>query len=269
MASPLDDNSRACGTQWPSLHGNPTLHGDAVWPLLGTSEIHLLCARFPIAPVSPHVMDRLQHSLSPDERARAGRHRAGQGHDQFVLGRGLLRLCLGHYLACPPQSISFSIGVGGKPTLSPAATRADVAFNLSHSGDWMVLAFTRGQALGVDIENVRARVSHDALAMRFFAPREIEQLQALPEDQRTLGFFNAWTRKEAYVKAVGAGLQLGLSSFAVTLRPGEPAAIVSGVDTKWQIRAFDVAPDMPGAVVFERDGSTVRHFDVSSVFKTD
>jgi 4'-phosphopantetheinyl transferase len=263
MVSPLDDNSQGYVSRWPALHH------DAAWPLLGVSEVHILCARFPMADVSPHTLDRLRHGLSPDERDRADRHHAGQGHNQFLLGRGLLRVCLGHYLGCLPRSISFSICVGGKPILNASTTTSNVGFNVSHSGDWIVLAFARDQAVGVDIEQVHARVSTDALATRFFAPSEIAQIQTLPEGQRTRGFFNAWTRKEAYVKAVGAGLQLGLDTFAVTLRPGDPAAFVSGVETKWQIRAFDIGPDLPGAVVFERDGSTVRHFDISTVFKTD
>jgi 4'-phosphopantetheinyl transferase len=252
-----------------------TIAQGSQWPFLEPNDIHLLRAKFPPPPVSPILIDRMSRMLSADERARADRLSRASTTEHGLLGRGLLRLCLSNYLSqfsdhsvadYLPHAIEFSVGVGGKPSLRSGD---HVAFNVSHSGDWIVIAVTRDQAIGVDIEQLRSPFATDALAKRYFAPSEVEQLAALPDDKRTIGFFNAWTRKEAYVKARGAGLQLGLNGFAVTLRPDEPGMFVSGVEEKWRLLSFSVASDLPGALVFERQASTLRQYDVSSCFDAD
>ena len=104
--------------------------------------------------------------------------------------------------------------------------RKDSAFNLSHSHGIALYALTRGREIGVDIEYFRPDVEAGKLAERFFSPREAAVLRALPEHLRREGFFNCWTRKEAYIKAEGKGMAIPLSAFDVSLTPGEPAALL-------------------------------------------
>jgi 4'-phosphopantetheinyl transferase len=99
-------------------------------------------------------------------------------------------------------------------------------FNVSHSGSVAVLAFARGRALGVDVEQLRENFDHEAIACRFFSEEEQRQLAALQPSERYQGFFRCWTRKEAYIKAQGTGLSLPLHQFDVSLKPGEVNALL-------------------------------------------
>jgi 4'-phosphopantetheinyl transferase len=239
------------------------------WPVLHPSDLHILRARIPATPITSAITEAFFQSLSADERARVERQDIALRSGQFVLSRGLLRLCLSRYQNCSPNVFQFETGHGGKPALTASVLASDLTFNVSHSGDWIVIAIARAQSVGVDIEKIRERFDPDALASRYFSAREVADLGSLSQAERGVGFFNAWTRKEAYLKALGAGLQLGLASFSVTLRPQDVAAFTSGVDVRWQVVAFSVAPDMPGAIVFERTGAQIGYYDVSAWLKTD
>ena len=100
-------------------------------------------------------------------------------------------------------------------------------FNLAHSHELALYAFTRGREIGVDIEYLRALPDADQIADRFFSARENATLQALPASQRRQAFFNCWTRKEAYIKAIGKGLSQPLDQFEVSLAPGDPARLLT------------------------------------------
>jgi 4'-phosphopantetheinyl transferase len=187
----------------------------------------------PIAVGEVHVwlamLDRLGRRpsssvLSPDEQDRAARFVFARDRQRFVAAHVLLRRLLAPHLHTTPGEVRFSADRNGKPTLSGYAHAP--SFNLSHSQDAMVLAISRGGEVGIDIEAVRALPEAEKIAARFFAPGEIEALRSLALDERERAFFTCWTRKEAFVKAVGGGLRQALDSFEVTLRPGEPARLV-------------------------------------------
>jgi 4'-phosphopantetheinyl transferase len=117
-----------------------------------------------------------------------------------------------------------------------------------------VYAFAQGRAVGIDVEAIRTIRDADAIAARFFSRRENETYRALDPEDKPLGFFNCWTRKEAFVKALGAGLSHRLDRFDVSLAPGEPARILSvdGIaspDCGWTIHSFIPRPGYIGAVV--------------------
>jgi len=169
------------------------------------------------------MTEQLESILAPDEKARAARFRFEHLRHSFILAHGALRVLLGCYLDVPPASIQFQYGPKGKPSLGAPA---HVNFNASHSGGLVVFAFTRGCELGVDVEQIRPLPDMQDIAARFFCPEEAEELMSLPTDLRKQAFFLCWTRKEAYVKAIGDGLSVALDSFQVTLRPGEPANFV-------------------------------------------
>jgi 4'-phosphopantetheinyl transferase len=114
----------------------------------------------------------------------------------------------------------------GKPALSRRFANSDLRFNVSHSEDVAVYAFSRGREIGVDVEAVRELRDADDIAVRFFSRRENEAYLALDPRDRLLGFFNCWTRKEAFIKALGDGLYYPLDCFDVSLAPDEPARIL-------------------------------------------
>jgi 4'-phosphopantetheinyl transferase len=158
---------------------------------------------------------------SPDERARADRFSFPDDRRRFLARRGLLRTLLGGYLGERPEDLRFECDEKGKPRL-PAG---DVRFNLSRTGEGVLIGFTRGPEIGVDVEQVMGGYAGEEIAGRFFAPSETAALTALPESSRSEAFFRVWTAKEAYLKARGDGLAYPLDAFAVTVSAGAPSRL--------------------------------------------
>lgn len=188
--------------------------------------------------------------LSPEERLRADRLRHPGAHVAFVVGRGLLRELLGRVCGRSPKDILLQRTPQGRPFLAPG--QGDWVFNLSHSGDWVLLGLCRNRDLGLDVEAVSPRMRVLELARRFFAKAETAALeQAPPADQRRL-FFEIWVRKEAYVKALGVGLSLPLPAFSVLEDPGgtpgeRPVSSPSGA-RGWLFGGLSVAPGYAAAL---------------------
>jgi 4'-phosphopantetheinyl transferase len=164
---------------------------------------------------------RWQKVLSSDESARAARFHFLRDRQLFVTSRALLRTILASYLAIDPGGVSFAYSKKEKPSLGPDHAGSDVTFNISHSGGVALLAFARGRAIGVDLEQIRGDFDLEAIARRFFSVHEQGQLAAVPSEKKAEAFFRCWTRKEAYIKATGDGLSLPLSQFDVSLATGE------------------------------------------------
>lgn len=209
--------------------------------------------------VPPHWLEAQHVCLSGDETARAARFIREEHRRRFAAGRVVLRLLLARYLNAPPGSFQFEITKYGKPFLVDYQT--DLTFNVSHSDDLALFAFARGRAVGVDIEKFQERLEIEKIARRYFSSAEIEALFALPEEQRVQAFYNGWTRKEAYIKARGLGLSIGLDTFDVTLAPGAPPAILRARDddpARWSVFALDPAPGFAAALVTEGRNVTVQ-----------
>jgi 4'-phosphopantetheinyl transferase len=180
---------------------------------------------------TPEAVRASRAVLSDAERHRACRFALDRDRNRFVLARARLRRLLAARLGVRAQDVEFDYGAYGKPVLARQFAGGNLNFNVSHCGDVAAFAFTLGQAIGIDVEAVRATSDADAIAARYFSRREIAMYQALEPRQRPLGFFNCWTRKEAFVKAFGEGLSLPLDRFDVTLAPGEPAKVLRVEDT--------------------------------------
>jgi 4'-phosphopantetheinyl transferase len=165
-------------------------------------------------------------TLDQDERERADRFHFEKHRRHFVVGRGGLRTLLARYLETKPDEVRFSYGANGKPALDGEHRDSPLRFNASHSGDLAVYAFVQNHEIGIDVEYITREVASEDIARRFFSAHEVEALNALPEAQRAAAFFRCWTRKEAYIKAIGSGLSHPLDEFDVTLAPGEAAALL-------------------------------------------
>ena len=164
--------------------------------------------------------------LSLDERVKAERFRFERHRRRFVVARGVLRQLLGSYLAIAPEVVAFTYSDHGKPALDSRHNQFDLQFNMSHSHETAVYAFCVGVPVGIDVEWVqRPLTDAKQIVNRFFSPREAAEWQSLPAEFQMEAFFNGWTRKEAFIKAVGEGLSFPLNEFDVTLRPDEPAFI--------------------------------------------
>ena len=174
---------------------------------LERGEVHVWFARLDRTPAR---LTRMRTILNPEEVARADRFFMDVHRNRFVAGRALLRDLLAGYLGQPPETIRFAYNEWGKPALAAGFAARDLRFNLSHSQDLAMYAFVLERDVGVDLEMIRAEVANERIAENFFSPTEVETLRALPLEQQAEGFFNCWTRKEAYVKARGQGLSIEL-----------------------------------------------------------
>lgn len=210
---------------------------------------------------------QLESVLSPEEVARADRFHFANDRKRFVAARGLLRELLGKYLQQTPASLEFSYGKYGKPSLSGGNLSSGLGFNLSHSAGMAMYAIARERNLGVDVERVRQEFGGEDIASRYFSTQEVGDLLTLPAEARADGFFQCWTRKEAYLKARGMGLQIPLGSFAVSLLPDRPAEFLEGVERCWHLAAFDPAEGYVAAVVYDGAPCSIQYFSVESNLK--
>jgi 4'-phosphopantetheinyl transferase len=191
--------------------------------------------------------------LSCEERQRAGRFAGDRERRRFTVARARLRQLLGERLAVAPEAVELVYAAGGKPRLHPRFD-SDVRFNVSHCQDVAAFAFANGREVGVDVEGVRSLADADAIAALVFSPREHRTYVALDPEQKPRAFFNCWTRKEAFVKALGEGLRHPLHRFDVSLVPGEPARLqrvgsTPGDSCGWALHEFTPGDQMVGAVV--------------------
>lgn len=202
------------------------------------------------------AVDRLGRLLSDDEQERAARFRFRRDAMRFVVSRAALRTILGRYLGVEPSVVGFSYGPHGKPELAVPFERTGLQFNVSHSESLALYAVTGQGRVGVDIERLRPLRHLDEIAERIFSPEERRALRRLPPIEQPEGFWNCWTRKEAYVKAIGTGLADPLVRFTVSLAPGAPARLEHvegdpGAPERWTLEALSVDHGYAAAIAVE------------------
>lgn len=208
-------------------------------------------------------LQSLKAILSTDEQNRANRFHFKKDHDHYIAGRGALRVILGRYLNLEANRLRFSYTYYGKPALEKEFEGDSLRFNLSHSHGLALLAVTRDRELGVDIEWIRPGVADEGIAEHFFSATEVRVLRGLPKGMQDQAFFNCWTRKEAYIKAIGEGLSMPLSVFDVSLVPGEQAALLETRGNpleaaRWSMRELITAPNFAAAIAVEGNDWSLR-----------
>jgi 4'-phosphopantetheinyl transferase len=210
------------------------------------------------------VIREMATLLDDDERDRASRFRRRVDRDRFIVAHAVLRRVLARYLRKPAQSLRFRRDRFGKPSL---AHRTDVTFNMAHADSVALIAVTTGRPVGVDVERVTPLDDAFDVAEICFAPAERRVLHAVPAGQVSDAFFNCWTRKEAFIKAVGTGLSAPLKAFEVSLEPDTPARLcrVSGsarVAASWTMAALHPAPGYVGALALRRRNVRVTTWQI-------
>jgi 4'-phosphopantetheinyl transferase len=240
---------------WDLLPGRPA------WPV---GEVHIwrTALDWPAKAIAS-----LTNSLSPDEQQRMHRFRLERDRTRFLVGRGLLRMLLGRYLDMAPDQLHFGYTPYGKPHLMAGVGQLPLQFNVSHSGELLLIAVAAGRSLGIDVEQIRADIEVEQMAAHFFSPNEQRALAKLSGAAQIDAFFACWTRKEAYIKARGEGLSLPLDQFDVSILPGEEARLLSTrpdpADAgRWSLTELDVAEGYKSALAVEGFGWTLacRHW---------
>ncbi len=178
-------------------------------------------------------------TLNDEERARAQRFHFDKHRHHFIVGRGVLRALLGRYLAMKPEALQFRYGAYGKPTLDGEHRQSPLRFNVSHSHETALFGFVQEREIGIDVEYIRRDFSTEDIARRFFTPNEVESIESNPEAERVAAFYRCWTRKEAYIKAIGSGLSQPLNQFDVNCLP------------EWSLIDLEPGEDYVGALAIE------------------
>lgn len=229
---------------------------------LDWNEVQVWLARVPMDETAPAGFAL---TLSPAEQARANRFLVTPPRCEFVFGRAFLRQLLGAVLQIDPATVTLAYETRGKPRLA-VGTPSDLRFNLAHSGGLVAVALARGRAVGVDVEWMKPLPDWRELASTIFSPRERAALYDCPPVQQRAAFFHGWTRKEAWLKATGEGLNDNLPAIEVTLNtgkapeflalPGGPAAL-----SRWGIATIPLPPEFAGAVVWENPAIVAKPRD--------
>lgn len=205
----------------------------------------------------------LQHNLTEEELERAERFHFQRHRVRFIVARGVLRTILGRYLWVEPGRLRFSYGPHGKPELAGNNAWRALRFNVSHSHRLALYAVTNDREIGVDVERIRPDLAGEKIAERFFSPQEAAMLRGLPAQVRQEAFFACWTRKEAYLKAVGEGITLRLDQFEVSVAPEGPATLLSikgdpKKASRWSLKELDPGPGYVAALAVKGHGWDLR-----------
>ena len=209
--------------------------------------------------------------LSADEAARYARYLVPSAAQTFLGARVLVRSLLSAYVSLPPSAWRFETNRWGRPYIASPEAPRELFFNLSHKPGLITCLLGYGRDLGVDVEHCANRPYLLDIASRFFSPFETAALMALPESQRIRRFYELWTLKEAYIKARGIGLSLGLANFSFT--PSGTSATVrfeSGFDDDpetWDFRLFPIVEDHLIATAIRRTPTPlkIRTFDAGEL----
>lgn len=213
----------------------------------------------------PDSVCSLFKTLSRDEQQRAGRFHFAKDRGQFVIARGSLRKIIGGYLALEPDRIDFSYNAFGKPFLELEETR--LRFNVSHSRGFALVAVASGREVGIDIEFVDDDLDVLTVAHSVFSQTEISILEKLPSALRPLAFFKGWTRKEAYLKALGKGFSERSGQLSGTVIPDEPNIPLGTTDGQnvrdWSLVSLPYERDYMAALAVESRIGTIRYWQLT------
>ncbi|PRQ06768.1 4'-phosphopantetheinyl transferase family protein [Enhygromyxa salina] len=208
--------------------------------------------------------------LTVEETAKADRIIIESKQRQSYRARAELRRILACYLDADPGALCFAYGEQGKPALLPDPERgpAPLCFNLSHSGTVGLVGVIFGAAdeqLGVDVEETRPSREFASIAESFFAPDEVEVFRRLPVAEHPAAFYRAWTRKEAYLKAIGTGLSFASSAFSISFGRGEPARLLRTTragdhPSRWRMIDVPCPAGYAAAACWSGPELELRHF---------
>ena len=182
-------------------------------PRLGDDRVHVWCASLKLP---TNKIARLTALLSSNELARADKFYFPEHKERFIAARGILRQLLGSYLKISPKEIEFEYSDRGKPRLASSMVNSSLQFNVSHSLDYALYGFGNNYLIGVDLEYLREMEDVVELAKRFFTHREYQLITNLSGKEQQKAFFQLWTAKEAYLKAIGTGLSDSLTDIELT-----------------------------------------------------
>lgn len=232
-------------------------------PSLCVDEVHVWRAQLGLP---SNELQTLWDTLDTGERRKADSFHFGRDRVRYIASHGRLREILSLCSGLEPHELAFQIGAHGKPALRTDLVAEDIRFNFSHSGQLAVYAIAVGRDVGIDVEAIRRDLSLDAIAERSFSRNEVCALRSLPRTEFVAGFFTCWTRKEAYIKALGTGLALELSQFDVPVSPRDaPTLLCNRKDPdevqRWSFLELPSIPGYAAALLIEGSHAKPLYWD--------
>jgi 4'-phosphopantetheinyl transferase len=164
-----------------------------------------------------HKIDQLQKILCEEELRKAFQFRFEKHQNRFIITRGVLKIILSKYIDIEPEKIEFVYTQKGKPSFVTNSNEQSIEFNVSHSSDLALYAIAKETRIGIDVEKIKGNRELESIAKRFFCPREYQFISSLKDQEKEIAFYQAWTSKEAYLKATGEGLAGGLDAIELDL----------------------------------------------------
>jgi 4'-phosphopantetheinyl transferase len=225
---------------------------------LNSNEVHVWKVNVDQA---PSELGPLWELLQTDEHDRAARFRFPRDKRRFVARRGVLRHILCAYTGEKPAGLRLAYGPFGKPSLASDSAAAGVHFNLTHSAGLVLYAVALNRQVGIDTERILAEALSEPLIQRLMSPGELSVFRGLSPSAQCKAFFDCWTRKEAYLKGLGVGLQTEPNTFAVSLAPEFPATLLEGADQRWTLHSLSSADGYSATVAAEGHDWTVNLLD--------
>ncbi|WP_086998394.1 4'-phosphopantetheinyl transferase family protein [Rhizobium sullae] len=195
--------------------------------------------------------------LSSEEIARASRFVQARDCHRFIAGRAGLRRILARYLAVAPRRLGLTYNAFGKPQIA-GSNRRQLHFNLSHTETTAMLAVSDHYHVGIDIETIKPL--KEDIAGHFFSPKEYMTLKMLAPEAYLQGFYCLWTRKEAFLKALGVGLSLPLDAFDIAITAPQLERLDGDADApiNWSLFDVDTPSGLVGTVAALTVGNSVR-----------
>jgi 4'-phosphopantetheinyl transferase len=241
------------------MSGNVENKWNAEWPVFKLTEkaVHLWSVPLDIDHETQVKYWRL---LGEDEKSKANRFKFRSDHIKYIACRGALRILLGQYLRIEAKKVEINYLKNGKPNHN-----SNLEFNVSHSEDWAVIGFALDTILGVDIEYIRRVIEFEDIARRFFSKEESKLVLNAPRNEIPLYFYSCWTRKEAFIKALGDGLSFPLDQFEVSCKPGTMPQLLKtnwnpAEVEKWSLWSFQRDEAYTGAIALRGPKKIISYY---------
>ncbi len=227
------------------------------FPLLSPGELHVWNVSTNITPAR---LVEYKNTLSKKELTKVHLFDFEQARDSWVVSQGALRMLLSGYLGIPPKLVKTGRRRKGKPY---SIDDPGLYFNMSNSGKFVTIAFSRDSELGIDIEQIRPLPDLDEMIIRNFTSREIRFING-KSGERTTRFFRFWTIKESYLKAIGEGMRLSPDNLEFAIEKDRIRQLaVNGIfeQENWNFREFSTSPDYVGTLTYGRENTVIKQLD--------
>jgi 4'-phosphopantetheinyl transferase len=208
------------------------------------------------------LCDSFLQTFNEEETEKASRYRNEEDKQRYIFGRGALRFLLGKYLNNSSNTIQFAIGADKKPLLNKKPGD-DLQFNISHSGDLVLIAISNSE-IGVDIEKINPEFSYKDILNSNFSREEIDFIQNSKHPIES--FYLLWTRKESLVKATSKGLIDNLNLISVLDGLFNIGEDIFDSPDSWDIHSFKIEEEYFGSIACDMHTKTINLWNTSPSF---